>query len=140
MVTVFGFGNLHILLIGWGMAYYRTYCDEHELLLPSTTSSPLNCTRSPRELLCSFVFGCWFLFMGLAGCYFFIVCIGGVLGRLILLDIRCSAHHLLSIGVCWLVVGGESVLLSHTTSRQVKGVTQIDGNYARFRWENGWKD
>jgi len=62
----------------------------------------------------------------------FIACIGGVLGRLILLDIRCSAHHLLSIGVCLVVGGSRSFCLIPLSSGQ-RCHTQIDGKLCEVR-------
>lgn len=141
MVMVFGFGNLHILLMGWGLAYCRTFCNEHDLFsggqppLLSTVFDRLgdSIVRCVWSLV--FIYGiCRLLFslLALVECWVVLSC--WISDALLII-------FSLSVSVWWSVGVGHFVSFHF---RLVKGVLQIDGKLCEARTQvqrdKGWKD
>ncbi len=108
-------------------------------------SSQLYSTTSRTRLFVRLVVGHYLWVLKVS---FFIACLIALVECLVrsyLVDIRCSAHHLLSIvvGVCLVVGGSRSFRLTPTFVRS-RCHNQIDGKLSEVSnassHETGWKD
>lgn len=133
--------RLHILLIGWGLAYCRTFRDEHGIFLGGR-SSLLSTVFDRLEDSSVRASGCWSLFMGFKGVVFHCLldCIGGVLGSILSAGypMLCSSSSLYRRRYLF---GGR---WSHQLSSGQGLTNQIDGKLPGFSNassdETGWKD
>jgi hypothetical protein len=103
---VFGFGKLQIIAdMDGGWRTIGPFATNTSLfLIDDHLSSQLYSIASRNSSVRSRLVVGLYLWVP-RGCFSFFACIGGVLGFvLILLDIRCSAHHIFSLGVS---IGGS---------------------------------